>query len=1452
MLQNNSILNYENPKKKKVNDNDFSLTGGEADDAYTGDFGSFDERMNDLENSMERSQNFLNSLEDKQQREEFYRNQTRNFLVPKDTEMRRRQQYVMSKQGVEDALDGYYNETLRPRFEADKKEAYDEGRREFESYARVPGANPHAALGRMQSANDPLKVINKTMSSVDDDELNDIAGAYAGYAGLDADSYKENVLKPDLYNRMTEEYVKERTPDSSSEYIMRGAYDNSLLGKMMTLPQNAYYNNKNQRMIDDAAMSNYKAGRVEDFASGVGALLIDSAVFPIIGGMSGKVVKGATSLAQKRIASKVLAKEATHGMTAEGANAIAKRVLMNDLKTKITQSAIGQGLTLGTYDAANSVADDILHGGDVDFANAAKGFTKGFATGAALGVVGVPLRKQANRLTGFKKVAAGAGVLSAESAVFTAANEIEKVASGIDIEPIDLVHDFGESAATLLAMRMFHWRPSAKNKLNTVGRLKEELRFTPTEKHEIIAVGVDPDAFVSALERSIGVPSRGFSKDALEVKDNYLKLMSSSELSAATRSKLLYIVEDKLTSTPPIPVDYKIDLLDDGTTRIEICDITGGKIESKIFDTKTRLETFLLRNVGALRSNRIKSYEKMLSRNYNTQDFFRQAGMYAKEKNIDADIISEAMYKKAKNEPLSIEEEGIMNDILSRTGYADRELGNMLVNMRHMLEDKYRLFRGTLTNKIDDKPYRCSPRENEAINEYEKMMLEKVRMLDDISANRTNLPMLENNPYGQFNNEEILDIEREVYTQNMLNVLSGNVNKNTVMNSIGQLTNSNKLFEPPKNWDESYVWNLFNNKTTREKLNHYANYADKISKNLGLELKLIRDIREIKRDSGIDWIRKRKSLGWYDSLNDKVVINLPNISSMEQLKRTIMHEVVGHYSFAHIFGKDLNKFLIETYDRASPKVKLEMFKRANKYNTNKIYIGVEEYLAELCETSLPMPIEQRSIKKRFYDFIKNMLVRLKIFRPEEKPQLSEDYIRELINRHHWALMQKRSYKWERKNLFNDIDYSKYTDDDVKNYDFRIAFGRDFENDIMKKNEEVKYRFIGENGVKNLVKNGHGASYLNNLNQAIELRAKEKNPALIKAKTGWEEGADGKWRMEINDNLEVKDYIFESLKNDGNVLAKYYLNIINKDPKDRTSSDYDLLKYIISLDNPYDYHAKLVDIVKDNLFFGAYPEFKQMPVVFKELSSDEPCIYDPRNMVLFLDKRALPLPSLKKKLAVSMQRMIQDYEDFARGFKLNKIATPHERENYEKHKNYANRFMNNLKRLKSLDYETLLKNYRTDEYGASYYTFEKDFPSLNEYVTFARTGEKKSLGGNVELRNVERRFNFPESKRRFTTAESTEDIPRSRQLQINRFHLLDGPLDLIYRGLRNVDSDAPFSRWRRFLDDKSLSPMQRETLKRRIKEKLREYRNEQNRIIDEMLMRYRWNDIFDKDNNKGDS
>jgi hypothetical protein len=160
--------------------------------------------------------------------------------------------------------------------------------------------------------------------------------------------------------------------------------------------------------------------------------------------------------------------------------------------------------------------------------------------------------------------------------------------------------------------------------------------------------------------------------------------------------------------------------------------------------------------------------------NYDSQNFFHQAGKYALETGTKVDVISDAMYKKANGEPLTATEQGIMDDILQRSNYKDNEVAQMLYGIRRNLEVEYGLKEGSLLAAVNKSTFHCSPKENEALNAYEKRIESEVHALyDGVSQSRAMELSADGRRFAGLGNEELKKAEGESYVTNAIRTGEG-------------------------------------------------------------------------------------------------------------------------------------------------------------------------------------------------------------------------------------------------------------------------------------------------------------------------------------------------------------------------------------------------------------------------------------------------------------------------------------------------------------------------------------------------------------------------------------------------------------------------------------------------------------------------------------------------------
>lgn len=1373
-LENRGIYGYSKSREKRRMDtilDNLKVPGAEPADAFVPS-----DDLAGVQATVDRANRTSSILADKEQRSAFHRNAARESLVPADTEQRRRRQFVLSDNVVNDAVDEYYRNRVEPEFNQQRMRAEENASDIYRQHSQVAGADPLGAMGAARSAADPAKVMGRTMDRIGNDELDRIAGAYARYGGISPDAYRDMFLKPNIQGRMYDDYVKRSTPGSSLEYISRSALDNSLSGKALNWTMDKFSQTDTQTKLNSEGMARYDASRGENLAAGIGSLVLDSGVFAGLGGLSGKVVGKSTSLIANNLTSRLMARGASRGLTGEMAGRIIDRNFLQTLGTRIAQSGSAQGLTLGAYDASNSVVDDVLYGDGITPEKAAGAFGKGFATGMALGAVGTPLRQAAKGLTGGKKIAASAGVLSAESAVFTLGTEAEKLAAGVEIEPIDLLGDFGESAATLLAMRMTHWRPQgAREKLNADGRLKPELSFNSAERQEMRNAGVNPGEFIACAEEALhpaygglrGVRRNDFIR-------SYENLMSSDKLSASTRSKLLYIVENKMTSTPPVGVNCDVNVVDGGYV-VDIKDNFGRRVERRPFATRDEADAFVDRNSGMMRRNRIASLEENFRRNIDSENFFRQAGEYARETGTDVAEISNAMYRKAKGKQLTPRELQLLDDIMYRSSYSDAEHGNVMHSIRNGIEHRYGLAKGTLLTAVDKRTSECTAAENSALAEYEDAVRRQSELMQsgvtpDMHADAQRL--MREQGFEGYGDDQIRSYEERYNRSVAMRPLRGNPDLKPTFRAHNPYQYEyvkEHGFPYPADGEPRLEKDHPYNPTVMPMYSHddlarMAVEAKDAAKKLHSDIKLVYDAHEFDYNDKLAG-SKLGSKGWHDAGSNEVVVNLARNDNPEDINFTVLHEVVGHKGFDNLFGSAYENLLTEMVSRLSPEVEAKV-RRLHRLNYEHVEEAMDEYLAQMSESLDRTPAE-RSMMTRLKYFLQSSLNRMGI----RIRDLDDDKIMMLLHQHRKAIESRMPAGKHRRSVFGSFGAS-HLDESQYESAFRGS-------QTLARN---RFRFIGEKGAANL-RDQRKRKYATDLSTAKFLGRSNATNERIKSSTGWEVGADGMWRYEIDDaNLSVNYYpdaklrrehpklydLYERTKSGGHVLWNA-----------ETEKDLKTVKRLLAKYGKEE--VTLPDAVPDEIFYDAYPEFKDVKVVYAKPGKGM-CRYSPAEKTFYIDSRAIGTEALNRSVAMEMQKMIQEYEGFSRSFPVKPFLSE---ELYHQVNEPLIHTLSARSRNGNFydgDNGQGIKRQLREEYGIDNIDDVPTNPrEFDDFRLSVLRGTPTVQSGDAEVRNVGERFNYSDYEREIP-AEYTEEAPRSIQVHPKEpgdlYMMLKGPLDII--------------------------------------------------------------------------
>ena len=366
--------------------------------------------------------------------------------------------------------------------------------------------------------------------------------------------------------------------------------------------------------------------------------------------------------------------------------------------------------------------------------------------------------------------------------------------------------------------------------------------------------------------------------------------------------------------------------------------------------------------------------------------------------------------------------------------------------------------------------------------------------------------------------------------------------------------------------------------------------------------------------------------------------------------------------------------------------------------------------------------------------------------------------------------------------------------------------------------EPRYQFIGEKGAAEADHAEEVSVRLDNLSVAREMEAENKDAKAIKMATGWERGADGKWRYEIPDLKEFD--------RNGNLLYRKhhpdyarYIELQDKDLKnlledgeeltDKEREEYEALskKYESDkfggekLDNIHTLEA-YVDAPE---LFKAYSELKGVGLRFEDTGGNEAAAYYPISSVIDFDgddvgeivvntgkvSAYISTKELKSIILHEIQHAIQVIEGFAEGgspqymkglysdyflqdysssqlhelAELRRIAEGKVKRGEYKRMSYA--VKNVIKAAKEHGfYPTWAESFDNNPNSVTtvYDTLVK-FPSeiLDKAVLIDERDLYNRVAGEVEARNVQKRMDMSAEERRASLAAETEDVAREDQI-----------------------------------------------------------------------------------------
>ena len=368
---------------------------------------------------------------------------------------------------------------------------------------------------------------------------------------------------------------------------------------------------------------------------------------------------------------------------------------------------------------------------------------------------------------------------------------------------------------------------------------------------------------------------------------------------------------------------------------------------------------------------------------------------------------------------------------------------------------------------------------------------------------------------------------------------------------------------------------------------------------------------------------------------------------------------------------------------------------------------------------------------------------------------------------------------------------------------------------------MRYQLIGEQGAERADHAEEVSTRLDNLSVAREMEAEKKDAKAIKMATGWERGADGKWRYEIADMKEFD--------RNGNLLYRKhhpdyarYIELQDKDLNnlfedgeeltDKEREEYEVLSKKYESDKfggeKLDNNHTLEAYVDAPELFKAYPELKDVGFRFEDTGGNEIASYRYISSVFEVDKddvgeivvntgkvsKNTRTREVKSAVLHEIQHAIQEIEGFARGGNPKSMQERFEAAKKEwrarawadalrdkademgEHYNQAaveKALIDEYKEM-GMDNDEWMPNKEIRIKGFNYFARGYSDRSMDADIKNFRLAEStradfspyveySKLGGEVESRNVEHRMNMTPEERRASLAAETEDVSREDQI-----------------------------------------------------------------------------------------
>ena len=345
-----------------------------------------------------------------------------------------------------------------------------------------------------------------------------------------------------------------------------------------------------------------------------------------------------------------------------------------------------------------------------------------------------------------------------------------------------------------------------------------------------------------------------------------------------------------------------------------------------------------------------------------------------------------------------------------------------------------------------------------------------------------------------------------------------------------------------------------------------------------------------------------------------------------------------------------------------------------------------------------------------------------------------------------------------------VDALKKAGIDVSSYERGNAEDRQkVTMDAINSSDNIRFSLAGERGAAAADKAEERTFRMDNLSVARKMEEAKKDAKAIKMATGWERGADGKWRYEMPDAM-IKDTMDVG---GGHIVKRYEDDMLWNG-------------------------GKLSKVIDAPELFKAYPQLKDVRIETDAIMNDMPSNGEYNAKTNTITIHADEMKYMNSILNHEIQHAIQSIEGFGKGGSPEQMekefkaaqdewkarAYAHELE--EKTKEMGGEYNQSevekalVEEYKDLDMSDELPDKETRIKGFNYFARGYADRSMDDAIKRFRLNESTradfdsykeylKLSGEVESRNVEKRLDMTPEERRKTLAESTEDVARKDQI-----------------------------------------------------------------------------------------